>query len=102
MEGLWYETFHLRRSIYRRDSVPPGLFCPVCWATMPFGTATTTRTSTCVPFIGNYEANHFEIGDAFFRAMDFLLQMGRKTAHDYYHARGGVHLAYRFSDPDPR
>jgi hypothetical protein len=89
MEGLWYETFHLRRSIYRRDSVPPGLFLSSVLGDYAIWHGDYhTNFNLQAPFIGNYEANHFEIGDAFFRAMDFLLQMGRKTAHDYYHARG--------------
>ena len=89
MEGLWYETFHLRRCIYRRDTVPPGLFLPSVMGDYSIWHGDYhTNFNIQAPFIGNYEANHLEIGDAFFRAMDFLLQAGRKTAHDYYNARG--------------
>ena len=89
MEALWYETFHLRRSIYRGDSVPPGLFLPSVMGDYSIWHGDYhTNFNLQAPFIGNYEANHLEIGDAFFRAMDFFLVMGRKTAHDYYNARG--------------
>jgi hypothetical protein len=89
MESLWYETFHLRRSIYRGDSVPPGLFLPSVMGDYSIWHGDYhTNFNLQAPFIGNYEANHLEIGDAFFRAMDFFLVTGRKTAHDYYHARG--------------
>ncbi len=40
------------------------------------------------PFWGDYTANHLELGDAYFDAMKYLVQIGRKIARDYYNCRG--------------
>jgi len=89
MEGLWYETFHIRRCTYRQDAVPPGLYLPSAVGDYSVWHGDYhTNFNLQAAFMGNYEANHFEVGDAYFRAMDFLLEIGRKIAHDYYNARG--------------
>ncbi len=89
LENLWYETFHARRCTYRRGKVPPGLFLP-----------STVRDyshwhgdyhwnyNIQVPFWGDYTANHLELGDNYFDALNFALPMGRKIARDYYGCRG--------------
>ena len=89
LENLWYETFHARRCAYRRGKVPPGLFLP-----------STVRDyshwhgdyhwnyNIQVPFWGDYTANHPELGDNYFDALNFALPVGRKIAHDYYGCRG--------------
>ncbi|MGC8642489.1 MAG: glycosyl hydrolase family 95 catalytic domain-containing protein, partial [Isosphaeraceae bacterium] len=89
LENLWYETLHARRCTYRHDTVPPGLFLP-----------STVRDyshwhgdyhlnyNLQEPFWGDYTANQIDLGDAYFQAMTYLLQIGRKIARDYYGARG--------------
>jgi len=89
LENLWYETFHARRCAYRRGTVPPGLYLP-----------STVRDyahwhgdyhwnyNFQQPFWGDYTANHLELGDAYFDAMNFALPIGRKIARDYYGCRG--------------
>jgi hypothetical protein len=89
LERLWYEIFHLRRCIYRRDAVPPGLYLPSALGDYCVWHGDYhTNFNIQAPFFGNYEANHLEIGDAYFGMMDFMLDIGRKVAHDYYNARG--------------
>jgi alpha-L-fucosidase 2 len=89
IENLWHETLHARRCAYRHDTVPPGLFLP-----------STVRDYSHwhgdyhlnynfqEPFWGDYTANHFELGDAYFRGLEFFLPIGRKIARDYYGCRG--------------
>ena len=89
IENLWYETFHARRCAYRTDTVPPGLFLPSTVQDYSHWHGDYhTNYNFQQPFWGDYTANHLELGDAYFRGMEFLLQIGRKIAHDYYGCRG--------------
>ena len=89
MENLWYETLHIRRCAYRHDTVPPGLFLPSTVNDYSHWHGDYhTNYNIQSPFWGDYTANHFEIGDAYFKMMEFMLRMGRKIARDYYNARG--------------
>ncbi len=89
MENLWYQILHARRCIYRDDTVPPGLFMPSTIGDYSVWHGDYHWNYNFeAPFWGNYTANHFEIGDAYFQAMDYMLQIGRQIAHDYYHCRG--------------
>ncbi len=89
IENLWYETLHARRCTYRRDTVPPGLFLPSTVQDYSHWHGDYhTNYNFQQPFWGDYTANHLELGDAYFRGMDFFLQIGRKIARDYYGGRG--------------
>lgn len=90
LENLWYETLHARRCHYRGDTVPPGLYLP-----------SSLRDYTAwhgdyhwnynfqSPFWGDHAANHVEdLADAYCRAMEYMLRLGRKIARDYYGCRG--------------
>jgi hypothetical protein len=89
IENLWYETLHARRCAYRRDTVPPGLFLPSTVQDYSHWHGDYhTNYNFQQPFWGDYTANHLELGDAYFRGMDFFLQIGRKIARDYYGTRG--------------
>ncbi len=89
IENLWYETFHARRCAYRRDTVPPGLFLPSTVQDYSHWHGDYhTNYNFQEPFWGDYTANHVELGDAYFRGIDFFLPIGRKIAHDYYGTRG--------------
>jgi hypothetical protein len=89
LEQLWYASLHAKRCIYRADTIPPGLFLPstiddyALW----HGDYHTNYNFQSI-FLGDYESNHPELGDAYFRAMDFFLSVGRKVAHEYYGCRG--------------
>jgi hypothetical protein len=89
IENLWYETLHARRCAYREDTVPPGLFLP---STVPdyshWHGDYHLNYNFQEPFWGDYTANHLELGDAYFRGMQYLVQIGRKIAREYYGCRG--------------
>jgi len=89
LENLWYETLHARRCAYRHDTVPPGLFLPSTVQDYSHWHGDYhLNYNLQEPFWGDYTANQLELGDAYFQAMTYLLQIGRKIAHDYYGARG--------------
>ncbi|MCL5018979.1 MAG: hypothetical protein M1426_00675 [Patescibacteria group bacterium] len=89
LENLWYETLHVRRAAYRFDTVPPGLFLPSTINDFSHWHGDYhTNYNIQEPFWGDYTANHFEIGDAYFKVMEFFQQIGRKIARDYYNCRG--------------
>ncbi|MCR4413337.1 MAG: GH116 family glycosyl-hydrolase [Thermoguttaceae bacterium] len=89
IENCWYETLHARRCAYRHDTVPPGLFLPSTVQDYAHWHGDYhLNYNFQEPFWGDYTANHIELGDAYFRGMEFLLQIGRKIARDYYGCRG--------------
>ena len=89
LENLWYETFHARRSTYRRGIVPPGLFLPSTVQDYSHWHGDYHMNYNFQePFAGDYTANHLELGDAYFDGVKFMLPIGRKIARDYYHCRG--------------
>ena len=67
----------------------PACSCPAPCKTTRIGTATTTRTTTSNSRSGaTTPPITWSLGDAYFRGMDFFLQIGRKIARDYYGCRG--------------
>ena len=89
LENLWYETFHVRRCVTRADRIPPGLFLPSTVSDYSHWHGDYhLNYNLQMPFWGDYTANHFDLGDAYFQAMKYLLQMGRLIAREYYHTRG--------------
>lgn len=89
MENFWYEMLHIRRCSTRNDTVPPGLFLPSTVQDYSHWHGDYhTNYNVQEPYWGDYTANHFELGDAYFRAVDFFLPIGRKIARDYYNCRG--------------
>ena len=89
IENLWYETLHARRCTYRRGAVPPGLFLPSTVRDYSHWHGDYhTNYNFQEPFWGDYTANHLELGDAYFRGLDFFLPIGRKIAREYYGTRG--------------
>lgn len=89
LEDLWYETLHVRRSTNRADVDPPGLFFPstVHDYSLWHGDYHTNYNIQS-PYFGDYTANHIELGESYFNAMEYFLQIGRKIARDYYDSRG--------------
>ncbi len=89
LENLWYETLHARRCTNRADTVPPGLFLPSTVQDYSHWHGDYhTNYNLQEPFWGDYTANHTELGDAYFKAMEFFTPVGRKIARDYYNGRG--------------
>ena len=89
LENLWYETLHARRCTYRADTIPPGLFLPSTVQDYSHWHGDYhTNYNFQAPFWGDYTANHIGLGDAYFRGMEFFIDIGRKIARDYYGCRG--------------
>jgi len=89
IENTWYEALHARRCSYRPDVPPPGMSILSSVADYsPWHGDYHMNFNLQSAFWGNYEANQIDLGDAYFKAMEFLLYMGRKIAHDYYNCRG--------------
>lgn len=89
LEDLWYETLHARRCTNRPDTPPPGLLLPSTVQDYSHWHGDYhTNYNLQEPFWGDYTANHFEIGDAYFKAIDYLIPIGRTIAQEYYHTRG--------------
>ncbi|MBM3239198.1 hypothetical protein FJZ31_23130 [Candidatus Poribacteria bacterium] len=88
-ENLWYETIYLRRCAYRSGTTPPGLFLPSTVSDYSHWHGDYhTNYNFQQPFWGDYQSNHLDIGDAYFDGMEYLIQIGRKIANDYYGCRG--------------
>ncbi|HPO12708.1 MAG TPA: hypothetical protein PLI09_04625 [Candidatus Hydrogenedentes bacterium] len=89
LENLWYETLHARRCTNRPDIAPPGLFLPSTVQDYSHWHGDYhTNYNLQEPFWADYTANHLDLGDAYFKAIEFFLPIGRKIAHDYYNGRG--------------
>lgn len=89
VENMWYETLHALRCTVRAGVNPPGLFLPSTVQDYSHWHGDWhTNYNIQSPFFGAYASNHLEIGDAYFKAMEYFAQIGRKIAHDYYNARG--------------
>ena len=78
LENLWYETLYARRCTCRNDTVPPGLFLPSTVQDYSHWHGDYhTNYNIQEPYWGDYTANHFELGDAYFKAIEFFLPIGR-------------------------
>jgi hypothetical protein len=89
LEDLWYETLHVCRCIYREGTVPPGLFLPSCindYSQWNSDYHNNYNFQQC--FWGLFTANHAELTEAYFKAMEFIDHIGKKIARDYCGTRG--------------
>ncbi len=89
VEKLWYESLYARRCAYRSGKLPPGLFFPSTVADYSLWHSDFHMNYNFQqPFMGDYCANHFELGDSYFDVMKYVLQMGRLIAERYYDSKG--------------
>jgi hypothetical protein len=89
IENLWYANLHIRRCCYRAGKIPPGLYLtPFVGDYSVWHGDYHWNFNFEAPFWGAYEANQIELGDAYFKAMEYALSMGRIIARKYYHCRG--------------
>lgn len=89
MENLWYETLHASRCVFRAGTVPPGLFLPSTVDDYSNWKGDYhTQYNLVQPFWGVHTANHAELAEAYFAALGFLEEIGRKIARDYCGTRG--------------
>ena len=89
IENLWYAVLHARRSAYRSDVIAPGLAFPSTVRDYSLWHGDYhTNYNYQMPFWGNCTANHVEIEDAFFPGMEYMVELGRKLAKEYWNSRG--------------
>ncbi len=89
LENLWYETYHARRCTTRAGKTPPGLFLPSTVRDFSHWHGDYhTNYNLQQPYWGDYTANQLEVGDAYFDAIAYFVQMGRIIAERYYGTRG--------------
>jgi len=89
LEDLWYETLHARRCTYRADVVAPGLFLPSTVDDMSLWHGDYhTNYNYQSPFWGGYVANHISIADAYFPGFQYMLDLGRRLAPEFWNCRG--------------
>lgn len=89
LENLWYENLHATRCVYRGGTVPPGLFLPSTVDDYSNWKGDYhTQYNLVQPFWGVHTANHAELAGAYFAALGFLEDIGRKIARDYCGTRG--------------
>ncbi len=89
LENLWYETFHARRCTTKAGKPPPGLFLPSTVRDFSHWHGDYhTNYNLQQPFWADFTANQLEVGDAYFTAIQYFLQMGRIIARKYYGTRG--------------
>jgi len=89
LEELWYAHLHVSRCIYRKGTIPPGLFMPSTihdYSLWHGDYHTNYNLQQC--FWGFLTANHPELDEAYFKAMDFHNYIGKKIAKDYCGTRG--------------
>ena len=89
LENLWYETYHARRCTTKAGKPPPGLFLPSTVRDYSHWHGDYhTNYNLQQPFWGDFTANQVEVGDAYFTAMGYFMQMGKIIAQKYYGTRG--------------
>lgn len=89
VEDLYYANLHARRIANRRGTLPAPLFFPSTVGDYSLWHGDYHMNYNFQqPFYGDYGANHLEIGDSYFEAMKFCLQMGRLIAGRYYNSSG--------------
>ncbi len=89
IENLWYETLHVSKCVYKKGTVPPGLFLPSClndYSLWKSDYHTNYNFQQC--FWGFFTANHLELTESYFSAMEYLTYIGQKIAKDCFDARG--------------
>lgn len=89
MEKLWYDTLHATRCVYRGGTVPPGMFLPSTVDDYSNWKGDYhTQYNLIQPFWGVHAANHAELAEAYFAALSYIEEIGRKIARDYCGTRG--------------
>ena len=89
LEKLWYSTLHIKRSTIRCGTVQPGLFLPSTVIHFPAWHGDYhTNYNIQSNYLGDYSANHLEIGDGLFDALAGQIESGRNIAKKYYNCRG--------------
>lgn len=89
LENLWYENLYAFRCVYKKGTVPPGLFFPSTIGDYAHWHGDYhSNYNFQQPFWGICTSNHPEGLDSYFDGMEFFFRIGRKIARDYYSSRG--------------
>ena len=104
LNRCWYAAMHAKRCVLRRGTVPPGLFVPSTLTDFSLwhGDYHFNYNYQSI-FLGDYETNQFETGDAYFDGIAYLMRLGEKISRDYYGIDGGCFIqlcGYPFDVPD--
>ena len=93
LERSWYASMHVKRSILRHGTVPPGLFIPSSLQdySMWKGDYHFNYNYQSI-FLGDYEANHISVGDTYFDGVEYVMKLGEKISRDYYDIDGGCFI----------
>lgn len=93
LDDIWYGALHVKRAILRKGVVPPGLFLPstlkdyALWK----GDYHLNYNYQSI-FLGDYESNHAETGDAYFDGIKYLMKIGEKISEEYYGIKSGCFI----------
>lgn len=92
-EEAWYAAMHAKRCVLKRGVVPPGLFFPSTLQDYSLwkGDYHLNYNYQSI-FLGDWECNHPETGDAFFDGLEELMKLGEKISRDYYGIDGGCFI----------
>ena len=86
LEEHWYACLHAKRCVLRAGVVPPGLFLPstILHDFSQWHGDYHLNYNYQSMFLGDWEANHLDTGDAYFDGIAPAQRLGRKIARDYY------------------
>lgn len=104
LNDCFYSAMHAKRCVLKKGVVPPGLFMP---STLQYysqwkGDFHLNYNYQSI-FLGDYETNHFELGDAYFEGLKNVIKLGEKISRDYYNIDGGCFIqlfGYPFDSED--
>ena len=93
LEECWYAALHAKRCVLKRGVVPPGLFFPSTLRDYSLWHGDYhLNYNYQSQFLGDFETNHTETGDACFDGLRGLMALGEKISQDYYGIEGGCFI----------
>ena len=104
LEECYYAAMHGKRCLLKAGKTPPGLFFPSALKDFSLwhGDYHLNYNYQSI-FLGDYESNHVEQGDAYFTGVGPLLKLGEKISRRYYGISGGCFVqlcGYPFESED--
>ena len=93
LNDCFYSALHAKRCVLKKGKLPPGLFMPstLQYYTQWKGDYHFNYNYQSI-FLGDYETNHFETGDAYFEGVKNVIKLGEKISRDYYNIDGGCFI----------
>ncbi len=89
-ENLWYAVLHAKRCVLKAGKIPPGLFLPATIDHFSLWNGDYHFNYNYQSmFLGDYEANHFDTGDAYFTGIEHHLELGCRIARESYDSPEG-------------